>query len=89
MNEAKGAGESSVNIKSRKEVSVSGINSISGFGEDYVILETECGRLEIEGEEMRIESLSKEEGIVCIKGKVNSLYYSQPKSSRKLPWGKK
>ncbi len=76
--------DSSVIIKSRKEISVSGIKSILGFGEDYVLVDTECGRLEIEGEDMRIEGLSKEEGCASIKGHINSLYYHQPKITKRL-----
>lgn len=76
--------DSTVVIKSRKEISVSGIKSILGFGEDYVLLDTECGKLEIEGEGMRIEGLSKEEGCANIKGHINSLYYHQPRLTKRL-----
>ena len=76
--------DSSVVIKSRKEISVSGIKSILGFGEDYVLLDTECGKLEIEGEGMRIDGLSKEDGLANIKGHVNSLYYHRQKLSKGL-----
>ncbi len=83
MSEQKCA-DSIVMINTRREVSVGGIKSILGFGDDYVILDTECGRLEIEGEEMKIEGLSKDEGVVNIRGKINSLYYSEPKNIKSL-----
>lgn len=67
-------------ILDRKAVRVSGVMSVLGFGEDYVALETSLGRLIIEGEGMRIENLSKEDGTVEITGKVNSVGYSEQKA---------
>ncbi len=67
-------------IEDRKNVSVSGVKSIIGFGDDYVSLETDLGRLLIEGEGMKIESLEKAEGTVCITGLISSTYYSELKS---------
>ena len=66
-------------IKDRKQVRVSGVNSVVGFGEDYVALETTLGRLVIEGEGMKIENLSKDDGSVDISGKIFTAAYSSEK----------
>lgn len=79
MQEEKSIKDSICLIKSRREATVSGIRSILGFGEDYVSLDTECGRLEIEGEGMKIEELTRTEGTVYIKGQIKALYYSEEK----------
>ncbi len=71
-------------IEDRKNVSVSGVKSIIGFGEDYVTLETDLGRLIIEGEGMKIESLEKSEGTINITGLISSAYYSEMKSREGL-----
>ena len=76
--------ESILEIKDRKRVKVTGVISVLGFGEDYVTVETELGRLVIEGEKMKIESLSKEEGAVDISGIISSAYYSEIKKGEKL-----
>ncbi len=67
-------------IEDRKNVSVSGVKNIIGFGDDYVTLETDLGRLVIEGEGMKIENLMKNEGTVNITGLISSAYYSELKT---------
>lgn len=79
MQEEKCVKDSSLVIDSRKTVTVSGVKNILGFGEDYVTLDTECGRLEIEGEEMRIEELCREDSKVYIRGRINGIIYSEQK----------
>ncbi len=69
-------------IEDRKNVSVSGVRSIIGFGEDYVTLETDLGRLVIEGEGMKIDSLEKGEGTVNITGLISTAYYSELKAKK-------
>ncbi len=69
-------------IEDRKNVSVSGVKSIIGFGEDYVTLETDLGRLVIEGEGMKIDSLEKTEGTVNITGLISTAYYSELKTKK-------
>ncbi len=71
-------------IEDRKNVSISGVKSIIGFGDDYVSLETDLGRLLIEGEGMKIESLEKGEGNVNITGLISSAYYSEIKQKQGL-----
>ena len=66
-------------IKDRKQVRVLGVGAVLGFGDDYVALETALGRLVIEGEKMKIENLSKEDGAIEIVGKIDGIAYSEPK----------
>ena len=69
-------------IRERKLVRVSGVLCIIGFDEDYVFLETTLGRLTIEGEGMKIENLSKEEGIADISGKIVTASYTEEKKHK-------
>lgn len=68
-----------IEIKNRESARISGIVSVSGFGEDYVTLETTQGRLIVEGDGLRIESLSKEDGVVEISGRIDGAAYSEPR----------
>ena len=68
-----------IEIKNRESARIGGIVSVSGFGEDYVMLETTQGRLVVEGDGLRIESLSKEDGVVEISGRIDGAAYSDPK----------
>jgi hypothetical protein len=43
------------------------------------MLETTQGRLVVEGDGLRIESLSKEDGVVEISGRIDGAAYSEPK----------
>ena len=72
--------KSVLEITNRESAQVSGVISVSGFGEDYVAIETTLGRLIIEGEGMRIESLSKEDGVVYISGRIDNAGYSNVKA---------
>ena len=71
-------------IVNRKEVRVGGVKSVLGFGDDYVALETSLGKLIIEGEGMKIENLSKDDGLIEITGKVNNAGYSEQKTRQGL-----
>lgn len=64
-----------VTIKDRSEITVNGVENIIGFDEGYVVISTTLGEVNVEGEELKIEDLSKERGEILIKGKVNAFYY--------------
>ncbi len=62
--------------------SMYGVNDIRGFDEGYVSLDTSSGRISIEGEDLKIESLSKEDGHVFISGSVSGVFYDIEKKSK-------
>lgn len=84
MSDGKITKENIITLKNRKEATVSGVESIIGFDEEYVAIETELGRLIIEGKNMKIESLIKEEGRVSVTGLITSFYYSEIKKRSSL-----
>ena len=48
-----------------------GVNDIRGFDEGYVSLSTDSGKINVEGSDLKIESLSKEGGTIFISGNIN------------------
>ncbi len=66
-------------VNDRKSVSLNGVNNVLGFDEGYVTLDTALGRVGIEGNDLKIESLSKENGVIFISGNISGVYYSEPK----------
>ena len=70
-------------INDRSELIVNGIDRVLGFDNDYVLLESEEGRITIEGSALAIDSLTKENGEIVIKGKITAVIYSDVKSDRK------
>ena len=71
-----------ITVNNRKSLSLNGVINVEGFGEDYLILNTELGEMTLEGEELKIESLTKENGEIFIVGKINGLFFKDEKSEK-------
>lgn len=67
---------STLELINREKMSVSGVNNILGFDSEAIVLETSYGRLTVEGQELKIESLTKDSGTVHLYGKISGLYYT-------------
>ena len=61
----------------RSNLYLDGVLNILNFEPDYLTLEIDGGQLNVEGEELKINNLSKEGGRVEITGKILGLYYSE------------
>ena len=62
-------------IDNREKITLNGVNNIESFEEDHIILKTALGEVCIEGENLKVESLTKESGEILIIGKINGLFY--------------
>lgn len=63
-------------------VTLNGVDHIVGFEEKCVILSCDFGRVIIEGEGMKVESLSKENGEIHIVGKFKGVYLAEEKKKK-------
>ena len=72
--------------KNREGIRISGVSDVISFDEGGVSLETLCGNMAVEGEELHVRTLNTDEGIVEIDGKINGVYYyeSKPVKKRRL-----
>ena len=59
----------------RKRVTLSGVNHIESFDEEYIMLSVVEGRIAVEGESLKITSLTKEGGEINIIGEIKGLYF--------------
>lgn len=66
-------------VENKRSVTLNGVESVLGFDESYVSLESSYGRIIIEGEGMKIESLSKENGEIYIVGNISAVYFADEK----------
>ena len=66
-----------VNITGRKSININGVKKIENFDESEFLLETNMGYMKICGSNLEIIKLDTYEGDVSIKGKINSLLYSE------------
>ena len=66
-----------INITSRKNINISGVKKIDNFDENEFLLETNMGYLLIKGAGLEIIKLDTYQGDVAIKGKIDSLSYTE------------
>ena len=63
-------------LKDRSDLLIDGVENIITFDETYVALETSSGKLNIEGNDLKVDSLCKEDGKIHIIGSVKGIFYS-------------
>jgi sporulation protein YabP len=68
-----------LNVKERNVLTLNGVSNIESFDEGYISLEIGEGRISVEGNGLKIESLSREGGEIQITGRINGVYYSEKK----------
>ena len=66
-----------ITLSERKNIVISGVKKIDSFDEDEFYLQTSMGDLIIKGEDLEIVKLDTYQGNVSIKGKVDSLVYTE------------
>ena len=66
-------------LNDRALLKISGVKGVIGFGDDYITVDTMLGKLCAEGKNMKIVSLTKEEGEIIVTGEIDSLYFSKQK----------
>ena len=70
-------GNHNINITGRKNINITGVKKIDNFDENEFLLETNMGYLLIKGNNLEIIKLDTYQGDVSIKGKIDSLSYSE------------
>ena len=70
-------------ISNRKSGVLNGVIDVLSFDVGEILLETELGMLMIKGNDLHVNRLSLEKGEIDIEGKIDSLTYSDVKSSAK------
>ncbi len=61
-------------VSSWRNLRLNGVLAVINFDEEYVSLETETGRINIEGSDLRIEALSKEKSDIEIVGNITGVF---------------
>lgn len=84
MNEISSEMTHSFLSRARSGISIRGVCDVISFDDKGVALETLDGNMAVEGEELRITVLNITEGNVEIEGRINGLYYYEPRSKDKV-----
>ncbi len=73
----------SITVNERKNIIITGVKKIENFDENEFLMITSMGNLTLKGEELEIIKLDTYQGNVSIKGKVDSLTYSEGDTKEK------
>ena len=71
-----------VNIIKRSSINISGVKKIDNFNDKEFLLETIMGEMCIKGLNLEIVKLDTYQGDVAIKGKIDSIIYSDIKNKK-------
>ena len=69
-------------IKNRECLTLDGVMNVESFGEDYLTLATDLGEIVVEGKNLKIESLTKDNGEILINGQIDGVFYKDKKSEK-------
>ena len=75
-------GNHTVNMVKRSNINISGVKKIENFNENEFLLETIMGYMTIKGHDLEIIKLDTYQGDVAIKGKIDSIIYSDIASKK-------
>ena len=68
-------------LSDRKRLSIDAVINVDALGDDYVELNSDAGKIIIEGSELKIEELNQEKRTVSIVGSICSIIYKSDKKS--------
>lgn len=66
----------SITLDNRRTLNMTGVNEVSAFDEKQLILNTEGGRMTVDGEGLHVTALLLEEGRIAIDGQINAITYT-------------
>lgn len=73
----------SITINERKNIIITGVKKIESFDEEEFFMETSMGNLTLKGLGLEIIKLDTYQGNVSIKGKLDSISYSEGENKEK------
>ena len=66
-------------LNERKSLTMSGVTEVVSFDESAVVLRTALGILTVQGQELKLKTLSLEGGQMAVDGSVSALVYEEPR----------
>ena len=75
---------SSISLEKRRKMLLTGVNEVLSFNDEKIILNTVLGKLNIKGQNLKMNKLDVKNGEVIIEGYIASMiYYGKVKSKHK------
>ena len=69
-------------LNERTQLTMTGVHEVLNFDENALEVQTDLGRLLIQGQELKLKTLSPEGGQVRIEGNITAMQYEQSRDSR-------
>lgn len=66
-------------LNERKSLTMTGVTEVVSFEESLVVLRTSLGLLTVQGQELKLKTLSLEGGQVAVDGQISALVYEEPR----------
>ena len=64
-------------MENREKLRLTGVNDVSGFDENLIALSTDMGELLIRGEELHIDKIDLDAGLLELRGEICELCYEE------------
>lgn len=74
----------SLSLEAREKLSISGVDDVSGFDENLIVLTTGQGDLTIRGQGLHIDRIDLDAGQLEVRGHIQELSYDEPVKSGSL-----
>jgi sporulation protein YabP len=74
---------SSISLENRRKMLLTGVNEVLSFNDEKIILNTVLGKLNIKGQNLKMNKLDVKNGDVIVDGYITSLIYSNKKDKKK------
>lgn len=68
-------------MQERRQLTVTGVTEVVSFEDTAVVLRTDLGTLVVQGQELKLKTLSTDGGQVEVEGTVSALTYEEPRQS--------
>lgn len=78
------ARQHSLSMDGRARLSISGVEDVSGFDENLIVLSTSLGDLTVRGEQLHIDKIDLDAGQLEVRGSIQELSYDEPSRSGSL-----
>ena len=72
-----------IHLLHRQKLEVSGVDEVIRFDDNFALLKTTCGELNIEGKNIKIGVLDTDKGLVSLEGEIDGIYYTNENKQQK------
>ena len=74
----------SLQLENREKLRLTGVSDVSGFDESVIELSTDMGELLIRGEELHIDKIDLDAGLLELRGRISELCYEERRAASGL-----